>query len=82
MLQVHGLMQPHRSREAGSNNGKGTGTDKEDVMKKKPIQKLTLSRETLLHLESGDLEKAAAGRLTDFVTCYITCLRTCRCTVA
>jgi len=57
-------------------------TAKEDAMKKKPILKITLNRETLLRLEHGDLERAAAGRLTDFVTCYVTCLRTCQgCTV-
>jgi len=51
-------------------------------MKKQPLQKIKLHRETLLRLEHGDLAQAAAGRLTDFVTCYITCLRTCQgCTV-
>jgi hypothetical protein len=55
---------------------------KEDVMKKQSLRKITLHRETLRDLQTGSLEKVAAGKLTDFVTCYVTCLRTCQgCTV-
>jgi hypothetical protein len=51
-------------------------------MKKPSIKKITLHRETLRDLQAGSLEKVVAGKLTDFVTCYITCLRTCQgCTV-
>lgn len=50
-------------------------------MKKQPAKKMTLHRETLADLDPARLE-AAGGRLTDFVTCYITCVRTCQgCTV-
>jgi modification target Cys-rich repeat protein len=51
-------------------------------MKKKTPQKMTLRRETLRQLDRAALEAAEGGKLTDFVTCYITCLRTCQgCTV-
>ena len=56
--------------------------NKGNVMKKQSVKKITLHRETLRDLQTGSLEKVAAGKLTDFVTCYITCLRTCQgCTV-
>jgi hypothetical protein len=46
---------------------------------RKKIQKLTLSKETLRDLETGQLKEVEGGAATRIFSCFDSCQRTCTC---